>query len=467
MNVLFIATRAPYGKMHGHKMGIRTYISALKGLGHQVVLAAFEVPGDGFEVEDLGIPNYYLPLPARSRVAWNLLRFALGGRKSLNECLYHEPRLIPWIRDICTFHSIDFVVADMIRTAPYAEAAGVPWMLDHEDLLSERYRMWASRSSGDENILGYLSGYVPSVLQPASRWVFRATLSREARVLERRETYWADRAPVNSLVSHDETARLQARSRQRVFCMPVTVPVPPAAASDLARRPMSAVFTGGLTYQPNLDALRAYVGKVLPAFARLGVVPPVLSVIGAAPVELRIGLDHPSIRLLGYVPDLNEELLRHQVFFAPVVSGTGIKTKVLEGLACGLPLVALPAAVSGLSGQHGRDYLIAEDAEEFVRHYARLQADPHLAQELGQAGRTLVIRCYSIEAATEILGCELAAMFSTAGWLTENRARGLTDGPSGMGSRPYSEKIARQVCVVSDPRPVAISPYASSAKLRG
>lgn len=64
MRALFIATRAPYGQMYGHKMGIRTYIRALQALGHEVVIAAFSVPGDKFDREDLDAKTYYLPMPS-------------------------------------------------------------------------------------------------------------------------------------------------------------------------------------------------------------------------------------------------------------------------------------------------------------------------------------------------------------------------------------------------------------------
>ena len=104
--------------------------------------------------------------------------------------------------------------------------------------------------------------------------------------------------------------------------MPVTVPVPDQPVSaTLTNRPMTAVFTGGLTYQPNLDGLRAYVERIIPEFERQGVELPVLNVIGAAPDNLRLPLEHPSIKFLGYVPDINDELARTQVFFAPIVSG--------------------------------------------------------------------------------------------------------------------------------------------------
>ncbi len=175
---------------------------------------------------------------------------------------------------------------------------------------------------------------------------------------------------------------------------------------------MSAVFTGGLNYQPNLDALRMYVEKILPAFVRMNVEPPPLSIIGACPEPLKAGLEHATIRFLGYVPDVNEELRRHQVFFAPIVSGTGIKTKVIEAMACGLPVIALPDAVSGLLVEPKRHCLVANGPEEFVECYSLLINYPAFAEAMGRAARELVVQTYSIEAATEVLGSELDRLSS-------------------------------------------------------
>jgi polysaccharide biosynthesis protein PslH len=407
MRVLFIATRVPYGQMYGHKMAIRTYIQALQALGHQVMVAAFSVPGDSFDSEDLDAKTYYLPLPSHLTIFTNVVKYWLPKRKSINECLYLDRSTIRHVHEICHTQGIDFIIADMIRTAAYADAMGIPWILDHDDLLSVRYRIWTTYASGNENILGYLAGSVPSYLRPSIRWIFSVMLRREAELLARREVHWTNKALSSSLHSLRETASLATRTERRVFCMPVAVVVPQDPADRLSDRPMSAVFTGGLTYQPNLDALRAYVEKVLPAFTRLDVEPPQLSIVGACPEPLKAGLAHRTIRFLGYVPDINEELRRHQVFLAPIVSGTGIKTKVLEAMACALPVIALPDAVSGLSAEHMRHCLVATGPEEFVQSYSRVMNDPEFAERMGRAGRELVMRSYSIEAAINILRAEL------------------------------------------------------------
>jgi polysaccharide biosynthesis protein PslH len=415
MHILFIATRAPYGQMYGHKIAMRTYIRALKTLGHQVIIAAFAVPEDAFGTEDLDTTTYYLPLPSRWTILTNIVKYWLPRRKSVNECLYLEQGTFQRVYEICQTHGIKLVVADMVRTAAYAEATGIPWVLDHDDLLSLRYRIWTKSASRKENILGYLAGYLPHFIRPSIRWVFRLMLKREAALLTRREVYWSDKALCSSLHSPSEVADLASRTEGRVFCMPLTVAVPKNPADNLSHRPISAVFTGGLTYQPNLDALRGYVENVLPAFARLGVEPPQLSVIGLCPDSLRARLAHPTIRFLGYVTDILEELKSHQVFFAPIVSGSGVKTKVLEAMACGLPVIALPDAVNGISAEHMRHCLIARDPEEFVQCYRLVDNNTTFAQQVGLAGRELVLRSYSMQAATEVLAFELASVVSAMG----------------------------------------------------
>lgn len=186
-------------------------------------------------------------------------------------------------------------------------------------------------------------------------------------------------------------------------------------AERLSDRPALAAFTGGLTYQSNFDALRCYIEEILPVFERGGVNPPQLSVIGFCREPLKAKLAHPTIRFLGYVSDVSEQLRKYQVFFAPIVSGSGIKTKVLEAMACGLPVIALPDVVSGLSVEHMEHCLVAKRAEEFVQFYLLLISDTAFAVRVGQAGRKLVMRSHSIEAATEALSSELASILEGNG----------------------------------------------------
>jgi glycosyltransferase involved in cell wall biosynthesis len=281
---------------------------------------------------------------------------------------------------------------------------------------------------------------VPAILRPVVRSTFRKMLRRESRVLANREVYWVSRSHASSLRSIDETERLRRRvPGAQVFSLPVAVPIPPQPAHRLSRRPMIAVFTGGLGYRPNLEALRAYVQQIIPAFGRRGISPPNLHVIGNAPDALRRGVEHPSVRFLGYVADLNSELLQAQVFFAPIVSGSGVKTKVLEALACGLPVIGLPLGLAGLRGQSGRDYLEARDPTEFVNQFVRLDEDSMLAQSIGAAARKLAVEHYSLDATTRILGEQVGALDFSNGTSDPSR-REMADLAGGRFARLGSKR---------------------------
>jgi glycosyltransferase involved in cell wall biosynthesis len=99
------------------------------------------------------------------------------------------------------------------------------------------------------------------------------------------------------------------------------------------------------------------------------------------------------MRFTGYVQDLGAQLRRHRIFVAPVTEGGGIKTKLLDAMANGVPVVATTLAVSGIGVVPGRDALVADSAEDFAAAVLRACAGPTAGPELaamGAAGRALV-----------------------------------------------------------------------------
>ena len=78
--------------------------------------------------------------------------------------------------------------------------------------------------------------------------------------------------------------------------------------------------------------------------------------------------------------DVATELSRHRAFVAPMVEGTGVKTKVLEAMAAGLPVVTTSAGVRGLSVEDGVHCLVADTGEEFLERLEQLARDPELAR---------------------------------------------------------------------------------------
>jgi glycosyltransferase involved in cell wall biosynthesis len=97
----------------------------------------------------------------------------------------------------------------------------------------------------------------------------------------------------------------------------------------------------------------------------------------------------------GFVDDLHLHLSQYTALVAPIVSGTGVKTKVLDAMASAVPVIGTPAAFAGLSVQHGRDAFVGRNPKELADQISRVLASPSEAIRVGRAGRDYVEQNFS------------------------------------------------------------------------
>lgn len=179
--------------------------------------------------------------------------------------------------------------------------------------------------------------------------------------------------------------------------------------------PHSIAFVGAMSFGPNVAAARWFVGDVLPRLRSLR--PDVtVTIVGRDPVASVLALaDDPAVTVTGGVDDVRPFLARAAVVVAPMVSGSGIKNKILEAMAMQRPVVATGLAADGLAAQPGRDLLVADGADAFAAAVESLLADPRRAAAVAAAGRALVEARYTWEACAAgyaALYAELAAIRS-------------------------------------------------------
>ena len=161
------------------------------------------------------------------------------------------------------------------------------------------------------------------------------------------------------------------------------------------RDPCTLLFVGNYEYAPNQDAARILAEQVLPRVRRER--PDArLQLVGANPPGWLLELDGENIEVTGRVPDVAPYLARATVFVCPLRFGAGLKNKVLEALAMGVPVAATPLSVDGIAVRAGESALIAE-VDDIAAKTIDLLGDSALRQRLSQGGRALIEAQYSWE----------------------------------------------------------------------
>ena len=155
----------------------------------------------------------------------------------------------------------------------------------------------------------------------------------------------------------------------------------------------SAVFWGRLDFGPNAQALDWFCRRVWPEVRRT--TPDAqFTIIGFQPTAaIRALASHDGIRLEADVPDLRATARRHAICVLPFVSGAGIKNKLLEAAALGLPIVGTPLASLGLRGNP--PIVTATSARAFSDALVTLWRNEQRRRELGAAGRAWVMAHHS------------------------------------------------------------------------
>jgi sugar transferase (PEP-CTERM/EpsH1 system associated) len=161
--------------------------------------------------------------------------------------------------------------------------------------------------------------------------------------------------------------------------------------------PGHLVFTGVMNYLPNVDGCLWFVREILPRIRERHPAAH-FTIVGSHPTdEIRAIESEPGVRVTGFVDSVTEWCQRASVAVAPLRIARGIQNKVLEAMACGLPVVGTTSATQGVEGRHDRDYLVADDATAFADRVCGLLAYPERARALGSAARRFVEENYAWE----------------------------------------------------------------------
>lgn len=299
-------------------------------------------------------------------------RMPFNRSYTVQEAMLGSPRLRDQIHDLVTRLRPDIEVYDTLRLGQHSPASprGRRRVLYLDDLFSVRYdRMLHVDSTHRDleiNPLGEFAANVPGPLRwlIRHRVVYRPVLRMERNRIRRAEARVVDDFDVSLLVNGDEVERLRRHAGTDAVRV-VHGLLPPIDPVDRAPAdPPELVFLGRLNIPHNDDAICAFIRAAMPELIRRH--PGIrLRVIGRDPsdaLQTLVRRHAPHVTLEGYVADLSVVFSRATATIAPLRFGSGVKIKMLDALARGVPTLATTVSVEGIAvSPDGADGCLVSD----------------------------------------------------------------------------------------------------------
>lgn len=378
MRLLYLTPRFPHPSAKGDQLAEFHRIVHL-GRRHEISLVSFYE--EEAELANLGrvreicetVATVRLPL---WRGVTSVAMRALLSRDPLQILFYRSREFEQIIDGLAARGRFDVVHGFMLRMAPYVSRVAAPRVLDALDSMELRMR---------RNV---------EVERPPRRWLFREELRRVAP-FERRVARSVDVVLVASEQDRDSFGT------DNVEVVANGVDTDAFSPDTASREGGTIVFSGRMSYPPNVRAARWFADECFPLIQER--LPGATFVIaGAAPAREACELgERPGIHVTGFVQSMPDTLNRATVAVAPMQSGSGIQNKILEAMACGLPLVTTTIGLRGVVAEPGRDLLVADDAVTFAAEVTRVLTEPAAAQTLGESARARVLQKYTWETAAD------------------------------------------------------------------
>ncbi len=196
------------------------------------------------------------------------------------------------------------------------------------------------------------------------------------------------------LVSGNDAAYLQALNpRLPTVVIPNGVDLEHFKTGDVSSDNATLVLLGNYEYGPNVSAAVSLITDILPRVHRQ--VPKAsVRIIGANPPAVLLALKRPDVEVTGWVADIRPHLAQAACLVVPLFRGTGIRNKILEAMASGLPVVSTPLGAEGIDAAPDESILLGKDPEELAARIIRLLEDESIRVRLSRGGRGLVEQYY-------------------------------------------------------------------------
>lgn len=391
MRILQLCKKFPYPLNDGESIAVTFLAKALRDLGHEVTLLSMNTKKHFFDLTRLPADfDYYEQIETsyldNSVNYFNVLS-NFFSKKSFHVSRFITDDFRQKLVHILDAGAFDMVLLETVILAPYIDI-----IRTHSDALvamrthNVEHEIWAHIASN--------SKFLPK----------KIILNQASARLRKFELNAMNKVDLFVAISESDLKKFKKLGLQR---QSIVVPIGLDESlyhpdNKSFKRPLSLSFIGSLDWMPNVEGLQWFLKTAWPTISKLY---PKLTfhVAGKKTPTSLINLKIPNVTIHGEVESAPDFINQHSVMIVPLLSGSGIRAKIIEGMMLGKVIITTRLGLEGIAATHLMHVLIADTPQEFVDNIRFCMENPQKLSKIGEHARHFALKQFSNLAIAQVL----------------------------------------------------------------
>ena len=392
MKILQICHKPPFPPSDGGTIAMNNVTQGLLHAGHQVKVLAIETPKH--RVNRNALPSEYLSATGfesvfvDTSISYTAAFKTVFTRKAYQVSRFYSKNFAKKIAEVLKKEHFDIIHLESLFTTPYIsiirQFSNAKIVLRTHNI---EHQIWKRVAKNERN------------------WIKKWAIRYMSNQLERYECGLAGQIDAFAAISEPDYhffSTLYGSLQGTILPLGIDIDDYPDNEEYMPSDVPELFHVGSMNWRPNVEGIEFFLDDVWPLV--LERFPEITFTIAGRSIPPTIAhRTDKNLIIAGEVPSANEFILSKDIMIVPILSGSGVRVKIIEGMALGKTIITTTIGAEGLAVENGKNILVADTPEEFVEAIAKCVHTPDICAILGENARNFVALNHNNEVITQNL----------------------------------------------------------------
>lgn len=392
MKILQICHKPPFPPSDGGTIAMNNVTQGLLHAGHKVKVLAIETPKH--RVNRDALPSEYLSATGfesvfvDTSISYTAAFKTVFTRKAYQVSRFYSKNFAKKIAEVLKKEHFDIIHLESLFTTPYIsiirQFSNAKIVLRTHNI---EHQIWKRVAKNEKNWL--------------KKWAIRFMSNQ----LERYESGLGGEIDAFAAISEPDYhffSTLYGSLPGTILPLGIDIDDYPDNEEYMPSDVPELFHVGSMNWRPNVEGIEFFLDDVWPLV--LERFPDITFTIAGRSIPPAIAeRTDKNLIIAGEVPSANDFILSKDIMIVPILSGSGVRVKIIEGMALGKTIITTSIGAEGLAVENGKNILVADTPEEFVEAIAKCVHTPDICAILGENARNFVALNHNNEVITQNL----------------------------------------------------------------